>query len=169
MNNTNYQQCEEYSVPPDEASVGITAQALTSVFIDNFRSQYDEIDDRMWANFDQDKTLREAYGRARKFGSFYKEEHGGAFWRFSDGVFIIHGVVIGPVTIVPGKAHWDQLKEKIFAASRSTSRLSFDIPVHAQVKKPIFKYCIKLDKSPDFLDDETAQNGEAGNEDELMS
>ena len=137
-------------------TAGVNAVDIATDFLDSFNSRFNpDNEGNLWANYDMHQLLREALGRARNFGKFYKIKHKTAFWRISNNILVVNEIVIGPVTILPGSSHWPKLAGKITKAKRSRffRSITFDRSLASQVKERIFIYCAELKLTPGFLED----------------
>jgi hypothetical protein len=119
----------------------VTADALAVSFKDMFPKFYSN----SWATIDQNRVLREGRKRARDFGDAYKRKYPSTWWRVNDNFLLVDDIVVGPVTLVPGKIHWGTLASKITTARRTqTRKLSFETRLCAQVNLRTFAHCVKI-------------------------
>jgi hypothetical protein len=156
-----------YPIQGSATTPSVTGQSLAITFKDEFPKMYSN----MWAAIDQNRMLREGRKRTRNFGEAYKKKHGhNVWWRMNDNLLVVDEVVVGPVTMIPGKKHWGSLAAKITTARRTQSRkLSFDTRLGAQVNLRTFAHCVKIHRSTSFLDDDDASVIDEGpdNEEDL--
>jgi hypothetical protein len=139
-----------YSVPPTGTSPGTLGVTTAS----NFKSSFERRFPEQWAVLDQNRILREGKTRARGFGNAYKTRHGNAFWRIVDNLLIIDDIVLGPVTLIPGNAHWKKLAAFVSKARSNRKRsFSYDKKPTSQVHLRIFAFCTAIYRTPEFLDD----------------
>jgi hypothetical protein len=143
-----------HPVQGSKTSPGMTGQALAMTFRDEFPKMYSN----MWATIDQNCILREGRKRARDFGEAYKKKHGQAvWWRINDNLLILDELVVGSVTLIPGKKHWGSLAAKITTARQTqTRKLSFETRLSNQVNIRTFAHCVKIHRSSSFLEEDDA-------------
>jgi hypothetical protein len=142
-----------YSIPSKGQAPVVTGPALAS----SFREAFPKLYSSTWAVTDQNRNLREGKKRARDFGDAYKKKYPRTWWRINDNLLIIDEVIVAPVTLIPGKAHWGSLAAKITSARKSqTRKLTFDTRLCAQVNLRTFAHCVKIYRAPSFLDDDDA-------------
>jgi hypothetical protein len=162
-----------YSVPPNKSGVTVTGPAFASSFREAFPKTYSSV----WAVTDQNRILREGKKRARDFADAYKKKYPKTWWRINDNLLIVDEIIVAPVTLIPGKAHWGSLAAKITSARKSQSKkITFDVRLCAQVNLRTFAHCVKIYRAPSFLDDDDAsifaeevdeeEDLDLGNEDE---
>ncbi len=142
-----------YSLPPNDRGITVTGPAFAS----SFREAFPKLYSSQWAVTDQNRILREGKKRARDFADAYKKKHPQAWWRINDNMLLVDEVIVAPVTLIPGKAHWGSLAAKITSAMKSqTRKISFDTRLCAQVNLRTFAHCVKIYRAPSFLDDDDA-------------
>lgn len=142
-----------YPTKPTATSPGITGPALAVAFKDTFPKMYSNV----WATIDQNRMLREGRKRARDFGDAYKKKYPSTWWRINDNFLLIDDIVVSPVTLIPGKLHWGTLAAKITTARKSqTRKLQFDTRLGCQINLRIFVHCVKIHRTPSFLDEDDA-------------
>jgi hypothetical protein len=164
-----------YHIESTRTSAAVAAEALAVTFKDEFPKFYSN----SWATIDQNRVLREGRKRARDFGDAYKKKYPTTWWRINDNFLLVDDVVVAPVTLIPGKMHWGSLAAKISTARKEQSRkLSFETRLATQVNLRTFVHCVKIYRTPAFLEDdadsiitETVDDEEdldLGDEDEVM-
>jgi hypothetical protein len=152
-----------YPIQPTNTTTGMTGQALAVTFRDEFPKTYSNV----WATIDQNRLLREGRKRARDFGDAYKKKHGAVWWRINDNLLLVDEIVVAPVTLIPGKKHWGTLASKITTARKSQSRkISFDTRLGSQVNLRTFAHCVKIHRTPNFLDEDDASVYNEASDDE---
>jgi hypothetical protein len=140
-----------HTIPATVTTPTISAEALAFTFKDEFPRFYSN----SWATIDQNRVLREGKKRSRDFGDAYKKKYPSTWWRINDNFLLIDEVVVGPVTLIPGKMHWGTLASKVSTARRTQSRkLSFETRLGTQVNLRTFAFCVKLHRTPSFLEDD---------------
>ena len=78
-----------FNIQPSATHVGVVAFAAATDFLDNFNACHNpDNEGNLWANYDMHQLPREAVGRARNFGKFYKRKHMAAFWGISNNILI---------------------------------------------------------------------------------
>ncbi len=139
-----------YSIPSNNQSPTVTGPALAASFRESFPKLYSSL----WAVTDQNRQLREGKKRARDFADAYKKKYGQTWWRINDNLLLVDEIVVAPVTLIPGKAHWGSLAAKITTARKSqTRKITFDTRLCSQVNLRTFAHCVKIYRAPSFLDD----------------
>jgi hypothetical protein len=134
-------------------SPAVSGPALATAFKDTFPKFYSN----MWATIDQNRVLRESRKRARDFGDAYKKKYPSTWWRINDNFLLIDEIVVGPVTLIPGKLHWGTLASKVTTARKTqTRKLSFETRLGSQINLRIFIHCVKIHRTPNFLDEDDA-------------
>ncbi len=142
-----------YPTKPTATSPGVSGPALAVAFKDAFPKFYSN----MWATIDQNRVLREGRKRAREFGDAYKKKYPSTWWRINDNFLLVDDIVVSPVTLIPGKLHWGTLASKITTARKTqTRKLQFDARLATQINLRIFIHCVKIHRTPSFLDEDDA-------------